>query len=235
MIVMMKVIICEDDMNHLQLNKEYIERTLQLIGQEYQIRTYAKAESIEDEDVKWANTAFLDIDLGVNRMSGISFAQRAIMINKWIAVVFITSYQEYTMDAFRIQAFGYIEKPILKNELKRIMEKLVKYIKDEDTSKFLEVFDNRKQTLIKLDDIIYIEKIGRKVMIFTMIKDICVAESITTLEGRLNANFLKANQGTIVNKRYVNRLEGDTIYMTTMNKVKVSRSNLKGISGELNK
>lgn len=235
MIAMMRIILCEDDAKHLDLNKEYIENTIKMYGEEYQIRTYSEAESIDRSAVEWANVAFLDIDLGYEKQDGIAFAKYAMTINKWIAIVFITSYQEYAQDAFKVQAFGYLEKPVIKRELINIVERLMRYVQMDEGVRFIEVFDNRKQVLVKVEDIIYIEKSGRKVTLYTMSKDIRVTQSIATLEGSLGKDFLKVNQGVLVNKRYVNRLEGDIVYTTTGEAIKISRNRVKLISEQLSK
>ncbi len=230
---MLKIILCEDDANHMSLSKEYIENTIRMFGEEYQIRSFGSAEDVQPIDMEWANVAFLDIDLGYDKKNGIELAKQAMFLNKWIAIIFITCYQEYTKEAFKLQAFGYLEKPIVKRELVSIVERLIKYIKTDEANRFIEVFYNRKQTMVRLDDIIYIEKRGRKVTLFTMIKDFEVTQSIATLEAALDDNFIKVNQGVLVNRKFVNRLEGDMIYVTTGEGVKVSRSRMKSVSGQL--
>lgn len=230
---MLRIIICEDNLAHLNLNRELIENAIKLFGEKYEIRTFVLPEVITVGDIEWANIAFLDINLGINKQSGIQLAEQALSLNKWLAIVFITAYQEYTGEAFKLQAFGYLEKPIIKRELVGIIERLIRYLKTDNESQFLEIVDRRITILLKMEDIIYIEKFGRKVTLFTMEKDIEVNQSIVTLEDKLNSSFIKINQGVIINKRYVNRLEGDMIYLMTGEKLKVSRRRIKSVSGQL--
>ena len=230
---MLRIIICEDNLDHLNLNKEIIENTIKMFGEEYEIHTFVSPEEIRASDIEWANIAFLDINLGIDKQNGIKLAEQALKLNKWLAIVFITTYQEYTGEAFKLQVFGYLEKPIIKRELVGLMERLIRYLQTDNISQFLEIYDRRKKVLLKMEDIIYIEKFGRKIKLFTMEKDMEVNQSIVTLEDKLNLNFIKINQGVIINKRYVNRLEGDIIYLMTGDKLKVSRSRMKSVSGQL--
>lgn len=232
---MMKIILCEDDKNHMNLNKEYIENTIRMYGEEYEIRAYESPDMIDNAAISWANILFLDIDFGYGKEDGISFAKSALALNKLLAIIFVTCYQEYTKDAFKLQAFGYLEKPVIKHELLSLVERLIKYLQAEDSSKFIEIYHNRMQIVMKVEDIIYIEKSGKKVTMFTMSRDVEATQSIASLENTLGESFLKINQGILVNKRYINRIEGDMLYTTTGETLKISRNRVKIVLGQLSR
>lgn len=72
------------------------------------------------------DVAFLDIEMP--EMSGIELANFILELNENVAIVFITAYNEYAVEAFRINAIDYLMKPLdrdhLKETLNRIMEKM---------------------------------------------------------------------------------------------------------------
>lgn len=228
---MIRAILCEDDVSQMKINKELIKTAIRQQGEKVAIRTFEKTEDVKEEDIIWANTAFLDINLGEEYKNGVQFASDITKINKMIAIIFITSYQEYTAEAFKVKAFGYLEKPILKRELIDYTERLVKYLHED--SGFIEVFENHLQITINIDKIMYIEKIIRKVIIHTVEREVCVNESITALQEK--TCFLKINQGILVNKDYIQRIEGDIIYINTGKGLKVARKRVKDIVQALSK
>ena len=73
-------------------------------------------EYIEYNDV---DVAFLDIHLGT--MDGITLAKKAKVIKPTINVIFVTAFADYSMDAMKMHASGYILKPVsevdVRNEL----------------------------------------------------------------------------------------------------------------------
>ena len=59
--------------------------------------------------------AFLDIEMPV--MSGLEMAKRIKYIQPKTAVVFVTAYEQYAVQAFAVDASGYILKPYEKSEI----------------------------------------------------------------------------------------------------------------------
>ncbi|RUL49810.1 response regulator [Lysinibacillus antri] len=67
---------------------------------------------------------FLDIEMpGKN---GIQIAEQILEINEEINIVFVTAYDQYAIEAFRVHAVDYLLKPIDPMRLKRSVEKIKK-------------------------------------------------------------------------------------------------------------
>lgn len=64
-----------------------------------------------------ADVAFLDVKM--RRMSGLELAARLKKIKPDIHIIFVTGYQEYAVDAFRLRATGYLLKPVDIEDVKR--------------------------------------------------------------------------------------------------------------------
>lgn len=63
------------------------------------------------------DTAFLDIEMG--SMNGIVMAKRLKDMQPKIKIIFVTGYEEYAVDAFRIHASGYLTKPVTTEDISR--------------------------------------------------------------------------------------------------------------------
>ena len=70
--------------------------------------------------------AFLDIEMG--ECSGIELARKCKELGPNVNIIFVSGYSEYTMDAFKLHASGYIMKPVreldLRSELKNLRHPL---------------------------------------------------------------------------------------------------------------
>lgn len=63
--------------------------------------------------------AFLDIDMPV--INGILLAKKLKIVNPQVNVIFVTAYNEYALDAYKLHASGYVTKPV---NLEKIREEL---------------------------------------------------------------------------------------------------------------
>lgn len=224
---MLKILLCEDDDDQMDYNQEYIENLLKKKKTKFEIESFRMPDRIKRKDMEWCNVAFLDIDYGEKNKSGIQLAREILKINKWVAVVFITAYQEYTCEAFQLQAFGYLEKPLVRYEVDSIIDKIKRYVSDFPQNNFLHIIHNKKHTIINQRDIVFVEKEAKKAIISTITKDIDTYEKIAEIEKKLCEDFLKINQGVIVNKNYICNIEDEMVCLSTGKKIKISRSRLK--------
>lgn len=185
---------------------------------------------IDDEVIKNIDLAILDIDFCNADSTGINLAQKIQKINQWIAVIFVTCHPEYAMDAFRLHAQGYIEKPINKKHLDIVLKKVLVYLKgiNFETATFEFMFERQKVILLQ-KNIIYIEKVGRKIKIDTRQSDYEINEGINTVESRLVHFFLKINSGTLVNMNYIAEIINYNIYLSNGMNFRIARNRLNEV------
>ena len=114
----MKVIYVDDEIALLNNFKMTIDG-LNLVEE---LSLFRKSE----EALKWAqdntvDVAFLDIHMpGIN---GIELAKRLKDIDINIRIVFVTAYEQYALEAFGVDAIGYLLKPYFKEDVVKELEK----------------------------------------------------------------------------------------------------------------
>lgn len=85
--------------------------------------------------------AFLDIEM--SGMNGLTLAKKCKELCPEINIVFVTGHEQYTLDALRLRASGYIFKPVRENDLKAELENLRHPIADDFTHKVrIQAFGN---------------------------------------------------------------------------------------------
>lgn len=75
------------------------------------------AKALEYGKLNPIDVAFLDIEMG--RVSGLVLAKKLKDVNPKIHIIFVTSYEKYAVDAFRLHATGYLMKPARAEDIQR--------------------------------------------------------------------------------------------------------------------
>lgn len=78
-------------------------------------------------------------DIYMPEINGINLAKKVKKISPNIAIIFITSYEEYALDALKLHACGYILKPVNLADLKREIANAVKTMGIKDSKQLLRV------------------------------------------------------------------------------------------------
>ena len=79
-------------------------------------------EAIEYARIKRVELAVLDIEMG--NSSGLELCRKLQKINPTTNVVFLTAYADYSLDAWKTEASGFILKPLTPDGIKEQLKKL---------------------------------------------------------------------------------------------------------------
>lgn len=135
----MRAIAVDDE----ELGLSRIMRLLKESGYLSYIEGYTNAkEAIENIDADNGDVAFLDIEMP--QINGLVLAEILMEKNPKIEVIFITAYDKYALQAFEVNAIGYLLKPV---QLDSIKQKLERILTRQDTIK---VEEKTKKLYIKV-------------------------------------------------------------------------------------
>ena len=79
-----------------------------------------------EEAIEWAENHIVDVaflDMEMPRIHGIALAMKLKEINENIRIIFVTAYSQYAMDAWNIDAIGYLMKPYIKADIEKELRK----------------------------------------------------------------------------------------------------------------
>lgn len=77
------------------------------------------------EAYEWAKEHPVDIafcDIEMPRINGIEFAKKLKELNRKICIIFVTAYDQYTLDAFKARATSYLLKPYTRADIEAELE-----------------------------------------------------------------------------------------------------------------
>lgn len=118
---MLRVIIVEDEEPILRLMGQTISanKNLDVVG-----KFTSSKKALESMKNLKLDVAFIDIELP--GMNGIELAESIKNFNEDIQIVFTTAYEEYAVNAFRVNAIDYLLKPITEQQINRTTQRLLK-------------------------------------------------------------------------------------------------------------
>ena len=93
-------------------------------------------KAFEENKDKKIDIAFLDIEMPV--LNGVQLAKKLKAINPKINIIFVTAYNDYAIEAYRMHVSGYVMKPVNEERIKEELDGL-RYEIDLKPSKVLQV------------------------------------------------------------------------------------------------
>lgn len=158
----MSILICDDNRDIVIQEEFVIEEALIAIKKFSDIRTFTSAKACLEEienNPKTYSIVFLDIEMPY--ISGLELGKKIKEINPVIQVVFVTSFEKYSLSAYDIHPFHYVVKPLRVEKVTEILLSIMQYEKKRETisdSSKIRVEINRDVILIPVEQIYYIEK-----------------------------------------------------------------------------
>ena len=156
---------------------------------------------------------FLDVEMP--GMTGIEMADALRKIDPWVCISFVTSYDAFAIQAFRLDALDYVMKPIKYTQVKHIIEKAkiqIDYRKNAQKAekRYLKIKSGYEDVLIDLQNVIYIEKRRNQCVFHKSDEEICCYEPLKNVYERLdNDVFMYTHQGYIANFNYIKEVKKD--------------------------
>lgn len=220
---MYNVAICDDtEVERLQA-AEYAGRFFDREGIEVHIDTYAGGRELLESGREY--DLYL-LDVLMPGMSGIDAAQALAEDKDHPVVVFITSSLESAVEGYRVEAAGFILKPVEEESFWSTMERVVRRRLGVKKA-VLSLVHNRVNVELPLERLAWFE--NRLHRVFVKLTDgevLSVNQKLSELQLVLepHSQFLRCHQSYLVNLDYVDKLEDSCFYMRDGQMIPISRN-----------
>lgn len=184
-----------------------------------QIKEYSSGE-----DMICSREAFdlYFLDIKMNSLTGIETAKKIRLKNKESGIIFITALREYIFEAFDVQAFHYLIKPVEKEKLIEVLSSFL--VKRNFEEQFLIAKTKTQSYKINFKEILYIESQLRKIRIHTTNETIECYYKFSDVESRVEEySFFRCHKSYIVNLRYVSKYTGTSITLKNSETIYLSK------------
>ncbi|SEO43755.1 two component transcriptional regulator, LytTR family [Denitrobacterium detoxificans] len=210
-----------------------------------QTEVVAEAASVREaiEKLKDYPCDVMFLDISMPEASGLQLADALQHLKFPPAVVFVTAYSEFAIDAFKVNAIDYLVKPVeterLSQAIARVKEHVALHAKVQKLER-IPVEKGGKKILIGIDSIRYVMARDDYAYLQTDTDKYFSTVSLAQLEKRLDGHgFFRVHRGYLVNLSQVAEVEsvsGGTLLLTLdgcEEKVPVSRRRVSSLKKAL--
>lgn len=228
----MNIAICDDDLKHINLIEDMIyDLSQKLDNFKPDIDAYLSGEELlRLIDVKdFPSILFIDVEMpGLN---GIQTARELRKLSEQVLIIYVTSYETYTLESFEVRPFRYLLKPIDIKKFARAFYDAIEYINNSNSY----VFFKKGKDHIQIDSssiISIFSESGRKLRVKTNneLDEKVFYGKIKNIEKELNPlSFVKINSGTIINLKKVKILNAHEVIMIDGSILPISKNRKKSV------
>ena len=148
-------------------------------------------------------------------------------------LIFVSSSREYVFEAYDVEAFQYLLKPLDDRKLKSVLQKAI--MKTESRSQeYIIVSRERQKQKLFLDDIYYFEIRGRVVDVHGREGIFAYYEQIGELESKLrDKGFFRCHKGFLINLKYVEGYNRQEVIMENGEAIVIARRRYEAFCQEV--
>ncbi len=218
---MISIAVCDDDPKVIERIECYFDK---LNSQKYEYDVFFSGNELLDyKKTQNINYNLYILDIEMKNLDGITLAKNLRISDPKALFIFLTGYSQYVYDVFEVITFDFIRKPIEYDKFIQILNKASSYLK---LTKSNFTFSYRKNRYnLACEDIIYIEKKGRKAFIHTNNKvyqfNMTLGEIWSQLDEHL---FTKIHSSYIINMEYIREIVRGELTLKTDEVLYISRN-----------
>ena len=228
----MNIAICDDDLKHIHLIEDMIyDLSQKLDNFKPDIDAYLSGEELlKLVDVSsFPSILFIDVEMpGIN---GIQTARELRKLSEEVLIIYVTSYDTYTLESFEVRPFRYLLKPIDTEKFTKAFYDAIEYI--NNSNNYVAFKKGKDYIQVHSSSIIAIfSESGRKLRVKTNneLDDEAFYGKIKNIEKELNPLiFVKINSGTIINLKKVKILNAHEVIMIDGSILPISKNRKKSV------
>lgn len=194
--------ICDDQKESLNTLQVMVDDICAKMGWICKVHSYLNGMELL-EQIEEFQIAFLDIEMPC--IDGIELGKQIKKKNSKCKIIMATGRVDRFKEAFQIQAFRFITKPFVRNEVKEALEALVNgplFLKS------IEMYMQRQKYEISEAEIRYIQSFDGYAEVYVGEKSFRRNNSLDELEKILNPNlFVRISREVLVNLRWVQEVD----------------------------
>jgi DNA-binding LytR/AlgR family response regulator len=222
-----RIAICDDEQNI----RSYLAALIRREDSSCRISEYASAEAYlaagEDYDL-----LLLDIELGggagsPGSMDGMALARRlrSLPLDRQPLIIFVTGYESYVYQAFDVEAFQYLVKPVDEGRFAEVFRRAAEKLSvlEKQRRRTLLVQYAGSSRVIPLENIHYVESHGHKLLLHLKEGTVEYYGKIGELEQELGGQFARIHKGYLVNLRHVEEYARGQVTLTDGEKLTISK------------
>ena len=218
---MIKFAICDDEpLMAQELAGHLADYMKENLITAYSVSSFSDGRALLDAIDRF-DVIFLDIQM--EQPDGMETAKLLRRRGDHSLLVFVTVLKELVFDAFQVEAYDYLLKPLDRARFKQTMERVLRSL-DRKTAEDIVIQRGTGCEVVLLSDIVYCEVLGRKIYLHK--HDGTVSDyydKLEDLERRVDGRFFKCHRSFLVNLDYVRGCQDGQVLLFQGERIPASR------------
>lgn len=153
------------------------------------------------------------LDVNMPGTDGLALAQALRALAHPPAIVFVTAHGEHAVQAFELEALDYLTKPVRLERLQQALQKVERHVQAHRappvnlTDDVLLIQDRGRTERVPLAEVVYLKAELKYVTVRTAARSYILDGSLSELEERHAAHFMRIHRNALVARRAVRALE----------------------------
>ena len=150
------------------------------------------------------------MDIQMPGMDGIEAAQHLSQLETPPAIIFTTAYDEYALQAFDVQAVGYLLKPVRVEDLKNALSKIKKLnkvqiqaLQEDHRRSHISAKTHQGLELIPIENIVLFRADHKYISVFHKMGELLIDEPLKDLEEEFEGEFVRVHRNALVSVKSI--------------------------------
>lgn len=225
---MLSIAICDDDV----LLAESLNQNLVVFASKMSLsiktEIFGDGQDLLDDILYGSKYDIIFLDIEMKYLNGLETAKRIREVDTTTLLIYITSHTKYAVEAYSVRPFQFIVKPF---DMKLVEEYFQSAIKELETNpRYFRYLWKKKSYKIAVNDIVYFESQGRKILINTIDNVYTYNAKLNNIEIELTKSgleFWRIHQSYLVNRKNILEIEFQRLHLVTGDILPISEDRRK--------
>lgn len=227
---MLAIAVCDDELLECATISAQIRRLLEKMQIPFCIRQFGSGRELL-ECFDQFDLIFLDILMG--EMDGMETARRCRELAFDKMIIFLSSSRKYVFDAYDVEAFHYLVKPVDEEKLGWVLKRAARKA-CHGNGEYLIVSRDRQQRKIFLDRVLYMEIKGRQIDVHEELGIFTYYGQIGALEKQLQGKaFFRCHKSYLINLKHVEGYNRQEAILDNGERIMIAKRRYDGFCQEI--
>ena len=231
---MISVAICDDDRFLLGTLEDWLYRLSEESGILLDVDCYENGDILIKAIQKGNRFDLIYLDIRMQQMDGITTAYKIREIDWTVQMVYVTSYEKYMKDTFRVSPVDFLVKPIDYKEFESTFYYVMKKIQGQDC--YYRFCFKRQYYKLAMREILYFESTGRVVWIVWergCFKEYNKLDHVESNLRQPKAHFFRIHKSYLVNYHHIINLRHSETLMDNGEKLPLGKKYRETVEKQL--
>ncbi len=233
---MIYLAVCDDEKYYREQLEELVTRYINQhqLNSIVQIELFSSGKELCHKKSELNKYDIIFLDISMDELNGLETAYKIRQYRSDSCIVFVTSFVNYALEGYKVDAFRYILKDSMEDSMEECLDAVFKKLKAQLHTMEFKFIEGKKSVVI--DKIVYIESQKHKLIFYILDNELKKYTMYTKLddieEQLMKYKFLRIHKSYLVNLNYINRVGSYKVTLTLGQEFTVPKSRYQTVKEE---